>query len=57
MDPVLKQHSRVRDLCHRTGSYRGAAHATCNVTYTNNNMYSPVVLHNLRGYDSPISLT
>ena len=47
---------KVKNHCHRTGSYRGAAHATCNVTYYNNNTYLPVVLHNLRGYDSPISL-
>lgn len=42
---------RVRDHCHITGFYRGAAHQSCNLQYqiTRN---IPVVLHNLSGYDS-----
>ena len=42
---------RVRDHCHLTGKYRGAAHSDCNLNYKFTNRI-PVVLHNLRGYDS-----
>ena len=51
---------RVRDHDHLTGRYRGAAHNACNLNYkfpkeNNKNpwsFYIPVILHNLRGYDS-----
>ena len=42
---------RVRDHCHLTGTYRGAAHNECNINYKFTGKI-PVVLHNLRGYDS-----
>ena len=42
---------KVRDHCHFTGRYRGAAHNLCNLKYRKPN-FTPVVFHNLRGYDS-----
>ena len=42
---------RVRDHCHLTGKYRGAAHNECNLNYSFTGRI-PVILHNLRGYDS-----
>ncbi|CAB3982135.1 Gastrula zinc finger [Paramuricea clavata] len=42
---------RVRDHCHVTGKYRGAAHNICNLKYRIT-WKVPVVFHNLRGYDS-----
>jgi len=46
-----KNDIKVRDIDHTTGKYRGAAHQTCNITYFNNR-FLPVVMHNLKGYDS-----
>ena len=42
---------KVRDHCHYTGRYRGAAHNKCNLDYRKPN-FTPVVFHNLSGYDS-----
>ena len=42
---------KVRDHCHFTGRYRGAAHNSCNLKYRKPN-FTPVVFHNLYGYDS-----
>ena len=42
---------KVRDHCHYTGRYRGAAHNSCNLKYRKPN-FTPVVFHNLSGYDS-----
>ena len=42
---------RVRDHCHLTGKYRGAAHEVCNLKYRVP-MFFPVAFHNLSGYDS-----
>ena len=41
---------KVRDHCHITGKYRGAAHEVCNLNYKVPN-FIPVYLHNLSGYD------
>ena len=42
---------KVRNYCHFTGRYRGAAHNSCNLKYRKPN-FTPVVFHNLSGYDS-----
>ena len=42
---------KVRDHCHFTGRYRGAAHNSCNLKYRKPN-FTPVVFHDLSGYDS-----
>ena len=41
---------KVRDHCHYSGEYRGAAHLLCNLQYKIPS-YIPVVFHNLAGYD------
>ena len=47
----LNLEDRVRDHCHYTGRYRGAAHNICNLRYSKPNNIS-VFFHNLTGYDS-----
>ena len=47
----LNLEDRVRDHCHFTGRYRGAAHNICNLKYSKPNNIS-VFFHNLTGYDS-----
>ena len=42
----------MRDHCHLTGAYRGAAHKMCNIHYHFINMKGPVFCHNMTGYDS-----
>ena len=48
---LLNLEDKVRDHCHFTGRYRGAAHNRCNLQYSKPNNIS-VFFHNLTGYDS-----
>ena len=49
----IKKNGRdcIRDHCHITGRYRGAAHNACNIQMRLSTTI-PVVFHNLRGYNS-----
>ena len=49
-DKVNKKHFKVRDHCHYTGKYRGAAHNICNLRYKISKEI-PVVFHNGSTYD------
>ena len=42
---------KVRDHCHFTGKYRGAAHNQCNLQFKKPK-FTPVIFHNLSGCDS-----
>ena len=46
-----KSNGKVRDHCHFTGEYRGAAHNQCNLS-CRKPMILPVLFHNLQGYDA-----
>lgn len=50
---------KVADHCHLTGKYRGAAHSICNLKLKINpeEVKIPVIIHNLRGYDSHLILS
>ena len=54
--PLLQKNFRyaVKDYCHRTGRYRGAAHSYCNnlLRIYPKTEEIPVVFHNLKGYDA-----
>ena len=45
-----KVYHKVRDHCHYTGKFRGAAHNICNLRYRMQREI-PVVLHNVSNYD------
>ena len=49
-DKSDKKHHKVRDHCHYTGKYRGAAHNICNLRYKVPKEI-PVVFHNCSTYD------
>ena len=42
---------RVRDHCHFSGEFRGAAHESCNLNFKKPK-FTPVFFHNLTGYDA-----
>ena len=45
------RNDKVRDHCHFTGQYRGAAHNKCNLMCKKPKIL-PVIFHNLQGYDA-----
>ena len=46
-----EREKKVRDHCHFTGKYRGAAHNKCNLQFKKPK-FTPVIFHNLSGYDA-----
>ena len=46
-----RRNRKVRDHCHYTGLYRGAAHNDCNLKHQIPD-HMPTVFHNLSGYDA-----
>ena len=50
-DDSTAQMLKVRDHCHFTGEYRGAAHNSCNLQ-CRKPLILPVIFHNLQGYDA-----
>ena len=50
-DKETGQILKVRDHCHFTGEYRGAAHNQCNLK-CKKPLILPVIFHNLQGYNS-----
>ena len=45
------EYEKVRDHCHVTRKFRGAAHRSCNIKFQLNKKV-PVIFHNLRRYNS-----
>ena len=44
--------TKVKDHCHFTGKYRGAAHVKCNLDYSFRYFKIPIFFHNLKNYDA-----
>ena len=55
--PFYEKDIKVRDHCHITGKFRGAAHRDCDLKLQikPENVKIPVIFHNLRGYDIILS--
>ena len=51
LTPDDKTNYTVRDHCHFTGKFRGAAHNSCNLSYRKPKFF-PVIFHNLARYDA-----
>ena len=49
--PFKEEDRKVRDHCHYTGKYKGAAHSKCNLQCKIPG-HIPVIFHNLSGYDA-----
>ena len=47
----LTKDEKVRDHCHITGTFRGAAHWSCSLNLQLTKKVS-LIFHNLKGYDS-----
>ena len=47
---LVDSDNKVRDHCHITGKYRGAAQWSCNINFKVSKKV-PVLFHNLKGYD------
>ena len=47
---------KVRDHCHVTGKFRGAAHWDCNINFQLTKKI-PVIFHSLKGYDGHLILS
>ena len=45
-----KNYRKIRDHCHYTGKYRGAAHSICNLKFNVSTEFS-VAFHNGSNYD------
>ena len=50
-EAITPSDEKVRDHCHITGNFRGAAHNECNLKYRVPKFY-PVIFHNLARYDA-----
>ena len=50
-NPFQNPKDKVRDHCHFTGKFRGAAHSKCNLMYKVPK-FMPVFFHNLKNYDA-----
>ncbi|XP_072048929.1 uncharacterized protein [Amphiura filiformis] len=51
LTPSNTKNKTVKDHCHFTGKFRGAAHNQCNLAYRAPQFF-PVFFHNLAGYDA-----